>query len=144
MILQATKEDIFAVAHLAVQMWEDAIPEELADEMSEVIDDAEGVIFVAKDNGQIIGFAPCQLRHDYVEGTESSPVGYLEGIFVIEEFRRQGVAKELLKACEDWASAHGCKEFASDCELDNHQSYKFHMNVGFEEANRVICFTKQL
>lgn len=144
MILQATKEDIFAVAHLAVQMWEDALPEELAEEMSEVIEGDGGVIFVAKENGQAIGFAQCQLRHDYVEGAESSPVGYLEGIFVIEEFRKQGVAKELLKACEEWAKVQGCKEFASDCELENRESYQFHMSVGFEEANRVICFTKRL
>lgn len=91
-----------------------------------------------------MGFAQCQLRHDYVEGTESRPVGYLEGIYVVEEFRKQGLAKELLKTCEDWARKQGCHEFASDCELDNQESYKFHMNVGFEEANRVICFTKQL
>ena len=36
----------------------------------------------------------------------------------------------------------GCREFASDCELDNADSFKFHMAVGFEEANRVICFKK--
>lgn len=144
MIIQVKKEDVSDVAHLAVQMWGDAQLEELADEMSEIIEGEEAVIFVAKENGQIVGFAQCQLRHDYVEGTESNPVGYLEGIFVSEEFRKQGLAKKLLKACEDWAKEQGCYEFASDCELDNHESYKFHMNVGFEEANRVICFTKRL
>ena len=38
----------------------------------------------------------------------------------------------------------GCREFASDCELDNEVSLKFHLKVGFAEANRIICFTKQL
>ena len=38
----------------------------------------------------------------------------------------------------------GCTEFASDCELSNVQSVQFHLNVGFEEANRIICFTKKL
>ncbi len=144
MIIQAKKEDALSVAQLAIQMWEDALPEELAKEMSEVIDSEDGTIFVAKEQEQIVGFAQCQLRHDYVEGTESSPVGYLEGIFVMEEFRKRGVAKALLKACENWALEKDCQEFASDCEIDNHESYKFHMNVGFEEANRVICFTKRL
>lgn len=41
-------------------------------------------------------FAQCGLRHDYVEGRGSSPVGYLEGIFVEKEYRKQGCAKELL------------------------------------------------
>lgn len=33
---------------------------------------------------------------------------------------------------------------ASDCELDNTDSLKFHMAMGFEEANRVICFKKNI
>lgn len=144
MIVRAKIEDALAVAQLAVQMWEDNVTEELAEELAEVIESDEGVIFVAKENEKIVGFAQCQLRHDYVEGTESSPVGYLEGVFVKEECRNQGIAKELLQACENWALEKGCHEFASDCELENQTSLKFHMSVGFEEANRVICFTKRL
>ncbi len=41
----------------------------------------EDARFFIKYEGDIpAGFAQCQLRHDYVEGTETSPVGYLEGI----------------------------------------------------------------
>ncbi len=55
-----------------------------------------------------------------------------------------GYAKELLTACEAWARAKGCKEFASDCELENIKSFQFHKAMGFEEANRIICFVKKL
>ena len=85
-----------------------------------------------------------QVRHDYVEGTKTSPVGYLEGIFVKEGFRCKGYAKALLSACEEWARANGCREFASDCEIVNESSFLFHKATGFTEANRIICFTKQL
>ena len=91
-----------------------------------------------------MGFAQCQLRRDYVEGTETSPVGYLEGIYVVEECRKKGIAGALLDACESWAREKGCAEFASDCELENAQSLRFHLSMGFEEANRIICFTKKL
>ena len=84
------------------------------------------------------------MRCDYVEGTDSSPVGYLEGIYVAEAYRKQGFAKALLAACESWAKTKGCSEFASDCELTNTQSLQFHLRMGFEEANRIICFTKKL
>ena len=86
----------------------------------------------------------CQLRHDYVEGTHSSPVGYLEGIFVKEDYRKRGIAKKLLQACEQWSKEKGCTEFASDCEITNEQSLKFHLKADFSEANRIICFTKKL
>ncbi len=91
-----------------------------------------------------IAFAQCSLRHDYVEGTDSSPVGYLEGIYVQERYRKRGYGAELLSECEKWAREVGCTEFASDCELDNADCFRFHMSLGFKEANRIICFRKEL
>jgi aminoglycoside 6'-N-acetyltransferase I len=38
----------------------------------------------------------------------------------------------------------GCKEFASDCKLENTESLRFHLKIGFEEAGRIICFKKDL
>ena len=71
-------------------------------------------------------------------------MGYLEGIFVKSDYRKNCYAKELLLACEIWAKDMGCTEFASDCELDNIGSLKFHIAMGFDEANRIICFKKKL
>lgn len=50
----------------------------------------------------------------------------------------------MLEACQKWAKQQGCTEFASDCELDNKESLQFHLQMGFEEANKIICFTKKL
>ena len=100
--------------------------------------------FLAIDSNKAVGFAHCSLRYDYVEGTEGGKVGYLEGIYVLPEYRRMGIARSLLEYCEEWSRKNGCKEFASDCQLDNIDSYNFHMKMNFFEANRVICFTKKL
>ena len=144
MIKKATVDDALCVAKLAIQMWEDNTIEGLSEELAEIIKSPESAVFLLYDGDEAIGFAQCQLRHDYVEGTESSPVGYLEGIFVDAAYRNKGYAKELLKQCEAWAKNMGCTEFASDCELTNTGSLAFHLKMGFEEANRVICFTKRL
>jgi len=144
MIKIATKDDAVVVAKLAIQMWEDNSIEGLTEEFIELIEKDDAQIFIKFVENKAVGFAQCQLRYDYVEGTETSPVGYLEGIFVEEEYRGKGYAKELLSECQKWAKENGCLEFASDCELDNATSLKFHMAMGFEEANRIICFTKKL
>ncbi len=144
MIRKATVDDAICVAKLAIQMWEDNTLKGLTEELAEIIAGPESAVFLLYDAENAIGFAQCQLRHDYVEGTDSSPVGYLEGIFVEEAYRNKGYAKELLKQCEAWAKNMGCTEFASDCELDNTGSLAFHLKMGFEEANRVICFAKRL
>ena len=144
MIKKAEIKDSEAVAGLAIQMWKTHQMEELKREFEELISKNDSVVFLKFDNNVAIGFAQCGLRHDYVEGTGSSPVGYLEGIFIKEEYRKKGLAKELLEVCERWAKEQGCREFASDCELNNDISLKFHLKMGFEEANRIICFTKKL
>ena len=144
MIKQAEIKDLPLITKLACQLWPDHTVEEMRSEFADMIVKTDAAFFLAYADETAVGFAQCQLRYDYVEGTDSSPVGYLEGIYVAEVHRKQGVAKDLLTACETWAKSKGCTEFASDCELENTQSLQFHMKVGFEEANRIICFTKKI
>lgn len=143
-IKQATRADLAEATRLALLLWPGHEPEELSADLAPLLDRPDAAIFLCETDGHAVGYAQCQLRRDYVEGCETSPVGYLEGVFVEEGHRRRGAASALLEACQDWARAHGCREFASDCELDNADSLRFHLGVGFEEANRIICFTRRL
>lgn len=144
MIRKATVQDPPLLARLAMNVWKESSLKELVAEFEQMTKSNDAVAFILFIEEQAVGFAQCQLRHDYVEGTNTSPVGYLEGIFVEKEFRHKGYASELLLKCEDWVKTKGCLQFASDCELDNIDSLAFHLKVGFTEANRIICFTKQL
>ena len=143
MVIKAERKNLTQAAALACELWPHAAPDELVAEF-EAFSPEEGAVFLAVEGGAFAGFAQCQLRHDYVEGTDTSPVGYLEGVYVREEYRGRGLARALLSACEDWAREQGCLEFASDCELDNGASIAFHLGTGFAEANRIVCFTKRL
>ena len=99
---------------------------------------------VAELPGQgIVGFAEVGLRK-YAEGCLSSPVGYLEGIFVVSEHRRTGVGRELVAAGEEWARALGCTEMASDREIANEASGAFHEAEGYDEVERIVCYRKSL
>lgn len=142
-IVRASGESLLQAAALACELWPDNRPEDLLAEWGAPAP-GEGAVFAALEDGRAVGFAQCQLRHDYVEGTDSSPVGYLEGIYIREAYRGQGLARALLQACEGWARGRGCTEFASDCELGNEGSAAFHLRAGFTEANRIVCFTKRL
>ena len=140
----AEKKDMSVLAALACRLWPEHTVAEMEDAFGGIVGNPDAAVYLAFEDDTAVGFAQCQLRTDYVEGTGSSPVGYLEGIYVAEGFRERGIAKVLLSACESWAKTKGCDEFASDCELSNTQSLRFHLSVGFEEANRIICFTKKL
>lgn len=142
-IRQASMGDMAAVAGLALLLWPGHEAKEMAADLAGFAEEG-GLLLLAEDEGAAIGFAQCGLRHDYVEGTHSSPVGYLEGIYVLPDCRKEGIARALVRACEAWAGKQGCREFASDCALENAQSAAFHRAIGFAEAARIICFTKEI
>ena len=144
MIRRAKLADLPVLTELALELWPDHGADKMYFDLGKIMTAGESVFFLAYEEEKPVGFAQCQLRHDYVEGTETSPVGYLEGLYVKQKAREHGFASLLMKACEDWARAERCMEFASDCEIDNEESLAFHLKLGFKEANRIICFTKQL
>lgn len=143
-IRQAVIDDLDIVTKLTLMLYDDNTYEDLLEENRKLLSSKSQVLFLAFDGFNPIGFAHCSLRYDYVEGTDGGNIGYLEGIYVCSEFRKMKVAKTFVDYCEKWAMENGCKEFASDCELDNIDSYNFHLAIGFEEVNRLICFTKKL
>ena len=100
--------------------------------------------FVFIEQDQPVGFIEAGLRYDYVNGTSTSPVGFIEGVYVIDAARRRGVARELVKAAEQWARERGCTEMASDSLLDNTDSHAMHRALGYEESDRVVYFVKPL
>lgn len=105
---------------------------------------AEVLNLICRIDGVAAGMAEAALRHDYVNGCETSPVVFLEGIYVVEAHRRSGVARALAERVAEWGRAQGCTEFASDALLDNRASHAFHGAIGFAETERVVFFRIEL
>lgn len=146
-IIPATKEHLGAWAELRFALWPWDDVQAHAEEAEELYlsDNRERSAFVALGHtGEVIGFAEATLRRDYVEGCNTSPVVFLEGIFIKSEQRQSGVARALSAAVADWGRAKGCSEFASNALLDNVDSHAFHAAIGFEETERVVFFRKDL
>ena len=143
-IKKASDQDIKDITQLALLLWPTEDLKALQKEMHHYPSDSKAELFICEADNQVVGFAHVQLRYDYVEGTESSPVGYLEGIYVKEDYRTKGIGKDLVCVCEDWARFMDAKEFASDVELTNETSAHFHHSLGFKEVNRIICYAKKL
>jgi aminoglycoside 6'-N-acetyltransferase I len=101
-------------------------------------------VFVAvRENGELGGFLEGGLRK-YAEGCDTSPVGYIEGWFVDDDLRGQGIGGALVQAVEAWAREQGYTEIASDTWLDNETSIRAHLALGYEESERLVHFRKSL
>lgn len=130
-------------AFLRHRLWPDATPAEHKAELQDLSDNEAG--FIAYDPaGTAIGFADVSLRHDYVNGCDTSPVAFLEGIYVEEAFRGQGIAAALVAEVTRWAVRQGVSELASDADISNVDSHRMHAALGFEETERVVYFRKLL
>ena len=135
-------------AALREALWPEGSRDEHAADIVEFIAEmAQGRVqigFLAMRGGEAVGFAEAAVRHDYVNGCETSPVAFLEGIYVEPSSRRAGIAGRLLAAVETWGRLNGCSELGSDAELTNTRSHAFHLGLGFEETERVVYFRKAI
>lgn len=126
-------------------LWPDEGLDRHPGEIDELLGRSDWAAFLAFDgDGDAIGFAEASVRRDYVNGTDTSPVGFLEGWYVAPSWRGRGVGKALVAAVEDWSRAQGMHELASDTWLDSSDSLGAHLGCGFEETERVIYFRKRL
>ncbi|MEH6415696.1 aminoglycoside 6'-N-acetyltransferase [Pseudomonas sp. CGJS7] len=131
-------------AQLRAQLWPEQPLADLAEELGDWFEDARLAAFVAEDAQGLCGFAEASIRSDYVNGTESSPVAFLEGWYVSPAHRGAGIGRGLIAAVEAWGRERGCRELASDALLDNVDSHRAHEACGFEETERVVYFRRAL
>ena len=144
-IRRAIASDIPQLVPLRYALWDFATPEEHARDLDGMLkEDRWAVLFGHDADGTILGFVEATLRHDYVEGSTSSPVGYVEGWYVIPERRKEGIGRRLIEAAEQWAREQGCSEMGSDAELDNEVSHCAHRAIGYEEVIRTVHYHKRL
>lgn len=143
----AVEHDIDALAAMRAELWPDGSVDEHREEVVALLGRGhnESVAFVASDQkGCAFGFAEAELRYDYVNGCDTSPVAFLEGIYVRPQRRGTGIGTKLALAVQSWARERGCAELASDAPLDNHASHAFHAAIGFVETERVVYFRQSL
>jgi aminoglycoside 6'-N-acetyltransferase I len=143
-IVKITQADFNEWLDLALRLWPDYSSIEMQESLTEILNSDRQTAFLMWDNGKAIAFINLSLRYEYVPEAIQSPVGYIEGIYVKDEYRHQGIGKILVVYAEQWALAQGCIELASDALIENTDSHAFHTKVGFREAERTIYFIKHL
>jgi aminoglycoside 6'-N-acetyltransferase I len=130
---------------LRKQLWDHTSEDDHQAEMLDIIQhqDAQAVFVADSGENKLVGFLEVSIR-PFVEDCVTDHVGYLEGWYVEERYRRKGIGAELVRNAEEWARSHGCSEMASDAEIGNDLSLSAHSKLGYEETSRLVHLRKEI
>ena len=95
------------------------------------------------DQEEPVGFIETSLRN-VVDGCLSSPVGYIEGIYVAPRFRGKGIGAALVQKAIAWFQEQSCSEMATDALADDQLAQSFHRRMGFQETYRIVQFKRMI
>ncbi len=143
-IEELKNESVDETVTMMLELWPDAIWEDEVNFCQDVLRGNKYHFYLLKDDKRYVGFILLSLRHEHVEGAESSPVAYVEGIYIRDGYKRKGLGHMLIQKAEEWARTKGCSQLGSDVEIGNDRSIAFHEKMGFNEENRIVCYMKNV
>lgn len=111
------------------------VAEEFYSVITERVSEKNGRILIAENaRGEAIGWAAAYEDQNeiYVHEDERTH-GYIAELFVIEEVRGQGIGRELIAACEEWARERGLKAMIIGALAGNARARAVYGGAGFSD-----------
>ncbi len=107
--------------------------------MAERIENDESVIFAAQsDQGSIIGFT--QLYRSFCS-VELKELIYLYDLFVAPVARRSGVARALMEAARQYASARGADRLTLETAITNRPAQALYEELGYARDEEFYSYS---
>ena len=109
--------------------------------IAENFERGRSTIFVAGDGHQLIGFTqlyPALCSVDLVE------YFVLYDLFVAPSARRQGIARALMNAASEWATAQGAARLDLETARDNYPGQALYRDLGYELDEVFLKFSLDL
>ena len=124
-----TLENLSTIGDLPMKDWQ-AI-------CTEIFQNPIYTIFVAEDEGKIIGTATLLLERKFIHA--GGIVGHIENVVVKKEYQRQGIGGKLVAHAIVYAKENACYKVILDC---SEQNVSFYEKFGFKKHE--ICMRLDL
>jgi ribosomal protein S18 acetylase RimI-like enzyme len=107
------------------------------DHLAAQLRDADAVLLVAEEDGQLVGFGSARVLRRPPLFAETAR-GEIEALFVREERRRAGVGRALAERLLAWLAQRGLARAALQVASDNAEGQRFWRALGFTDAMDVL------
>lgn len=101
--------------------------------LGRVLDSAEDCIFVADQDGAIVGYVYAALEPMSWKELRG-PAGFIHDVAVIEDARRTGVATELIQQVVEWLREHGAPRVILGTAASNRAAQALFRRLGFRDT----------
>ncbi len=111
----------------------------LAEFLTKAVSDIDSFIGIAKNNNTLVGFIWCEIDKKppcFVDRL----YGVITDIAVTKEYRRKGIAQELLKQGIEWFESKEIKHIETRILQSNPLASKFWHSSGFEPFMNILCY----
>jgi GNAT superfamily N-acetyltransferase len=109
--------------------------------LSSMVDTRDGCVFVAEDDGAIVGYVFAALEPLSWKELRG-PAGFIHDVAVAEESRRAGAGTQLMRTAIDWLRDRGAPRVILWSAAANHHAHDLFHHLGFRET--MIEMTKEL
>ena len=93
-------------------------------------------LFITKeDNNIATGYAFCKIITSN-EGPHINHIALIDGLYVNEEYRHQGIATKLIEQCKIWAIEAGASIIELNVMTKNINAINLYENIGFKELEK--------
>ena len=114
--------------------------EELVAERLAAIADREGAVFVAEEEGKVVGWV-------HVSGAASlhyGPFAEVTGLVIADAHRGEGIGTRLMGEAEAWANEFGYPTVRLRSRSSRGRTHAFYLGLGYSKVKEQVMFTKDL
>ena len=97
------------------------------------------VLYVAKENEEIVGYIYCKIITGE-NGLTNNLEALIDGLYVLEEYRKKGIATALINKAKQWCRNKNVKYIMINVLEDNKTALNLYSKLNFNDYEKTLRF----
>lgn len=114
------------------------IAHEYLEHLLELCEAGRGRIFVVEIDGTIVGMISVYIEEDKKYFRKARTFAYISDLIVMQEYKDQGIIKELLEKAEEYARTKGVQSIHASILKNHDESLNGYLRNGFKEFEIIV------